>query len=137
MIWEKFPQIIFTIETWHSLIWHLILMMQQHSSSWVYTNDCLIQCNLVKVILFKKINNTLIFHPSIMILVLQAGQLISSEHLGSLRAQSQHHKGSLRLSQLSGAQEKIANNSVIVIVIGHFSTNRTNPSPQFPLPMLL
>lgn len=88
MIWEKFPQIIFTVETWHSLIWYLILMMQQHSSPLICTNDCFIQCNFFEVRLFKKINNTLIFHPSIMILVLQAAQPFMSWSLQSTLALS-------------------------------------------------
>lgn len=85
MIWEKFPQIIFTVETWHSLTWYLILMMQQHSSPLICTNDSFIQCIFLKLCFLKKLI-ALIFHPSVMILVLQAAQPFMSWSLQSTLA---------------------------------------------------
>lgn len=107
--WEKFPQIIFSVETWHSLIWHLNLVTQQHSSPLIRTNDCFIQCISFEVLLLKKnwwhIHFSSLCYDSGPAASRAIRELIPSEHLGSLRAQSLawHHVESLGLSQLPGA----------------------------------
>lgn len=136
MIWEKFPQIIFTVETWHSLTWYLILMMQQHSSPLICTNDSFIQCIFLKLCFLKKLI-ALIFHPSVMILVLQAAQPFMSWSLQSTLALWEPKASSTWKvwgcpSCLVPWHSGDCKHFIYIKIT--FSIHRTNHGPQWPLP---